>query len=101
MLSWKSNGQQYSYEIHEGTFIFDDDTILIMNNTRDRVIALSETGEHMAELDNSYIIYLMYLQKHPRFGLSVVVSIADQNGNWSDKYMSWVSGKFEIVSNSR
>ena len=100
-LIWENDGNEYSYDIGKGTFINDDNNILIMNGARNGVIALDKNGERVGEISSCESVYLMYLQKHPRFGLSVVASIKDEDGKWQDKYMSFSSGKFEIVSNSR
>ena len=100
-LCWNDEGDKYSYFIGKGTFINDDNHILLMNDARNSVIALDRKGKQVGEISSSNSVYLMYLQNHPRFGLSVVVSIKDDDEKWQDKYMSFTSGKFEVVSNSR
>lgn len=81
--------------LEDGKYIFS------MDDKGEKVSVFDKNKEKLAEISNSDEIYLMYLQKHPRFGLTVVASIRDQNNNWNDSYLAFHSGKFEIVSNAR
>ena len=100
-LVWCSNGKECHGVVNGGNYIYDESNILIMNSSRDKVITLDEYGNQAGSVNSTDSVYLMYLQKHPRFGLSVVASLKDQNGNWSDKYLSWRECDFKVVSNSR
>ncbi len=100
-LIWYIEDCMHSITIKDGSFISNDNNIIIMNEARDQVVVLDESGKQIDVLNNSDKVYLMYLQKHPRFGITVVASLQDENGNWSDKYLSWTSKRFEVVSNSR
>lgn len=79
----------------------NDNYIFSMDDKGEKVSVFDKNKEKLAEISNSDDIYLMYLQNHPRFGLTVVASVRNQNGDWDDSYLAFRSGKFEIVSNAR
>ena len=100
-LTWTNDSSSYVVDIDNGTFINNDSFIMIMNENRDKVIVLDENNNNVCELCNSESIYLMYLQKHPRFGLSVVASVKDDKDDWTDKHISLSDNKFKEMSFSR
>ena len=101
ILAWSDGLNEYKIEVLGGTFINDNDHIILMNEKRDRITVIDERGNMVLEMNNSDSIYLMYLLNHPQYGLSVVASLNDGNDNWSDSILSFVSGRFEMVSKAR
>lgn len=100
-LSWINDSEKIELMISAGTYINDERNVLIMNSTRNEVIAYDERGKQIATIGNTDSLYLMYLQKHPRFGLAVVSSVKGEDGAWKDKYIALYRGKFEEMTNSR
>lgn len=100
-IMWNDDKCNHIIAVGNGTFINDEKTILIMNEARDKVIVLDEKGNEISEIFNSESVYLMYLQKHPRFGIGIVASIKDENNHWNDKFLAYTNRKFVPVVNSR
>lgn len=100
-IVWKSKSGNHLLDDAGGTYISSDNAILFLSKDRSELVAIDENGNVICKLNNSDNLYLMYLQKHPRFGLSVVASVKDENNNWSDKYISLVGDEFKVMSVSR
>lgn len=100
-LTWQSDGYNYQAALCKGTYIYDNDHILLMDEGRSKVVALNEKGQIIKELENSNELFLMYLQKHLRFGLTVVASLKDREDGWKDYYLALKSNKFEKASKAR
>lgn len=94
------NKNRHQIHIDGGTYIYNEYSILYMDAKRENVSAYNEKGQLTRTLKNGDDIYLMYLQKHPRFGLCVVVSIKEDD-NWKDIYLSFQNNEFIKVSNAR
>lgn len=101
ILTWQSDGCNYQTALCKGTYIYDNDNILLMDEGKSKVAALNEKGQIIKELENSNELFLMYLQKHPRFGLTVIASLKDSEGSWKDYYLALKSNKFEKASKAR
>lgn len=101
ILMWESNGSNYQTHLSKGTYIYDNYNILLMDEGRSKVAALNEKGQIIKELENSNELFLMYLQKHLRFGLTVVASLKDREDGWKDYYLALKSNKFEKASKAR
>lgn len=100
-LLWTNNEEKIELSIPVGTYINDERNVLLMNPARNEVIAYDERGTRVATISNTDSLYLMYLQKHPRFGLSIVSSIKDDDGLWKDKYIVFGKETFEEISTAR
>lgn len=100
-IAWTTNEVEHRLIINDKSYIYNENFILIMNEQRDNVKVLDEYGRIIFELLNSNDLCLMYLQEHPKFGLTAVASVKNKDGKWADKYLAWIDNKFEIVSNSR
>ena len=100
-LIWTNDEKKIELFIPVGTYINDERNVLIMNPARNEVIAYDEKGAQVATISNTDSLYLMYLQKHPRFGLAIVSSIKEDDGSWKDKYIAFYEEKFEKISTAR
>lgn len=101
IMTWQSDGKNFQTSLNKGTYIYDNNNILLMDENRSKVIALNEKGKIVKELKNSDKLFLMYLQKHPKFGLTVVASLMDKENNWKDHYLAFTSNYFEKASKAR
>lgn len=55
----------------------------------DVVILYSNEGMPLATMSSSEEFSIMYLQKHPRFGLCAVCSVKGLNDTWDDRYFAY------------
>ena len=101
-LKWHNeNGNVNASELNVSKFIFDDNNILGISPAEDVVWVLDENGKCCCELKNSDDLYIMYIQKHPRYGLCVVASVKNEAEEWKDSYLTYNDMNFEIISNAR
>ena len=81
--------------------VFDEKYIECISVDEDMVWVLDENGNNCCELRNSDSLYIMYIQKHPRFGIGVVASVKNESDDWKDVYLVYNESKFDIATNAR
>ena len=94
-------GVQSITEYNVSKVIFDEHNILCISFVEDTVWLLNDEGKCICEISNTDNVYIMYIQKHPRFGLCITASINDGNNNWQDQYLTYINGEFRTVSIAR
>ena len=73
-------------------------TLRLENN---KVIVLDDNGEKISELENSDKIKIHYLQGNIKYGMSIIVSLLDENNEWVNKIVVWNGEKFDILGNAK
>lgn len=94
VLSWDNMEEHVEYKINNGTYVCDDYHVLIMSEDRKRVLVINESGNRVDEIHNTDDVYLMYLIRHPQFGLSIAASVKKQDGEWRDRYLTYTKRGF-------
>ena len=100
-MLWENDYSRIEYVIKKGTFIFDDYRILVMSEDRKKVMVLDERGNQLNEISNTESLFLMYLVKHPLYGLSIVSSVKNEDGKWVDYYLTYTDAGFVPTTESR
>ena len=75
--------------------------VLYRENDRDDVVIVySGKGELLGELHNTDVMYINYLQNHPRYGVVIIIS-EKFNEKWIDGQYQFSEGQLIRLTNTR
>lgn len=75
--------------------------VLYRENDRDDVVIVySGKGELLGELHNTDVMYINYLQNHPRYGVVIIIS-EKINEKWIDGQYQFSEGQLIRLTNTR
>ena len=70
------------------------------NDRNDVVIVYSKDGELLGELHNTDVMYINYMQNHPRYGVVIIIS-EKINEKWVDGQYQFSEGQLIRLGNTR
>ena len=93
LISWTFNDKKIEIQnnMHIKSAIYNEHRVLVMcaENKVEQLLLFNECGELQNEVSSSDVLFIMYLQQHPKFGLCAVCSAKSGEGQWQDAYYSF------------
>lgn len=104
-VSWNTKSGKRVEKIHNSisNVLTNSKEVYVLYRENDRddvVIVYSGDGELLGELHNTDVMYINYLQNHPRYGVVIIIS-EKINEKWIDGQYQFSEGQLIRLTNTR